>query len=129
MRALVLRAELVPAFAIARRVAGKRGRNVRILQLARVARDDAHPRPARPRMSPIPTQLFVGPYAPSGKKTTVATEREELEAAGPAIPAPLAIAQARTPLNCCATATSYRSTAAMRWPPLCAACSRSRSAC
>src|SRR2546425_3481058 len=47
MRALVLRAEVVPAASIARRVAGKRWRNVRILQLARVARDDAHPRPAR----------------------------------------------------------------------------------
>src|SRR5262245_6885901 len=32
--------------------------------------------PRSRRTCPIPTQLFVGPYAPSGKKTTVATEDE-----------------------------------------------------
>ena len=44
-RARVLRAELVPAGAVAGRIAGEDRRDVRILHLERVARDDARPRP------------------------------------------------------------------------------------
>ena len=44
-RACVLGAELVPARAVARRIAGEDRRDVRVLHLERVARDDARPRP------------------------------------------------------------------------------------
>ena len=37
--------------------------------------------------SPIPTQLLVGPNAPSGKKTTVATRASSMTNAGGPVPA------------------------------------------
>jgi hypothetical protein len=46
--------------------------------------------PRRRRTSPIPTQLFVGPKAPSGKKTIVR------ESAGPGV---IAAAYRRAPVN------------------------------